>query len=1441
MGFFDQGQYTHLINTACRQLDPQHPGFSIHWGFNTSPNANHSGGVAIMFKRSLIASGELVLDENGKEGDHGLGRYLKVPVTWVGQRLNVVCVHLPNEQHRQVQFIRTHLAGIASQPGLWGGDFNFVLDTPLDRLRAHLPGPPPIALAPQRGPALGAPGFSDSEDEGDADAGGQQVPVVGPQAPHPARVFAQVAPGMMDCFRLLHPRQRSFTWHGVGVRKGYASRIDRWHCSQQLAAYVVRCGPMAPSLSDHRPLVVEVLPRRPATQGRGYRRARLQYFWEDEPARGDFLSFMQTLVQGRPPSPSNVQEAQALLRWWPGAKLRILNKCRQLNLRVRAAHQAQLAAEGADAGAELAAAYTSVEASTTPARIAASIQRVLTARKAWREAANEASARAKWDARREWVHSREQPSKGLTAALQSHLPAESKFIAGLVSPATGRLVTEGRPMAQLMATYQANISQASQRDPAALQEVLQAVARHGIKLTAADAAAIGSLTITAEEVTIALKHSAPGKAPGLDGLPVELYRRCGDTCIPLLADIYTAMGMTGSLPKGLLDGVITSVFKKGQRADPANYRPITVLNSDYRVLAKVLANRLKTCIGQVIHPMQSGFVPGRLIGENIMLNQLLPSAVGDSSMAAAVYCDFKKAYDTVDRPFMYAVMEALGVGDGFLRWVRLLLTNTSACAQINGHISTTVPFTAGVRQGCPLAPYLYLFVTEALYCLLKERGFGVQVGGERLVACMYADDNQSYLTDVFTELRLFKQALHTFYKASNEGVNFGKSSVLPIGRGARTRLWKEHFQGQLQRQHPLLAQLELERQASDMARAQVIVNKASIPPDLQMEGFQVVDQVVSLGIAFKADGTVCVDWDGLLAKVKKAYTFISKPPLSIFGRGCASASYGISKLLYAAEFAGKPPPGIMEELHRLTAKLVDRGLAPDAQQQVFAGIRKDLLAGHPASGGFGVLPWEQHILARHAMWAVRLMVGDASTPWVHVARRLLCPLGSTCAAWQRLGIALCHPEDGTGPSGTHIHPCLTRIAAGLKALGSWHVVTWRGLEPGPWCTHMPLWCNPFLCTEGQGDNLPAQGLEVEFADFARIPQFTTLQHAIHALRDMRGGTLSADAYAVFRRDRLGNNPNFLEQSHTHARLTALLEAIPSCWKDAVVTNPAAYNLPSSEHLVVEKFLPLIHWRYPSIGPVRVGNAPVGLYKLRVKTATKLQLGGLLRARAEKHAQFLQEACISMPVGHDTTPHFLLPIFRKLWALPWDNSRKEVYWRLTLNALPTAARMHQQGEACNCGARTPDRAHHFWDCEVAKAIRREIERGLNSDGGVYTLERHHIWLCIPPRRLDMHGGVWQVVCLAALLAMNRGKKLLTKWRLEGDRGARHHGPRPPPPLPQRIPAASRVATTAFWDYIQDFVCLGMAPATWVADITPAHPFIKLHQSPAGDRMLRLHRV
>ena len=123
-----------------------------------------------------------------------------------------------------------------------------------------------------------------------------------------------------------------------------------------------------------------------------------------------------------------------------------------------------------------------------------------------------------------------------------------------------------------------------------------------------------------------------------------------------------------------------------------------------------------------------------------MLLQCLPHllrqrrGVGMPHGAVVAFNDFRKAYDTVDRDFLLRAMAAQGLGDAFVALVRRLLTGTSSRAVVNGHVSTPAATAAGVRQGCPLAPLLYLFIEQALLRHLKARLPGLPVAGGTLTA-----------------------------------------------------------------------------------------------------------------------------------------------------------------------------------------------------------------------------------------------------------------------------------------------------------------------------------------------------------------------------------------------------------------------------------------------------------------------------------------------------------------------------------------------------------------------------------------------------------------------------------------------------------------------------------------------------------------------------------
>lgn len=153
-------------------------------------------------------------------------------------------------------------------------------------------------------------------------------------------------------------------------------------------------------------------------------------------------------------------------------------------------------------------------------------------------------------------------------------------------------------------------------------------------------------------------------------------------------------------------------------------------------------------------------------------------------------------------------------------------------------------------------------------------------------------------------------------------------------------------------------------------------------------GLSVVASATALGVTFQA-GTLPVapDWDALLARVRAAFARVATAGLSAVGRGLTSAAYGVSRILFHAEFSDLPPPRILDSLRSATRALV---LDVGGGRHAFLRVRSDFLCGAPSRGGWGCLAFRQHILARHACQAAHLLTpASAGKPWVRMALALL--------------------------------------------------------------------------------------------------------------------------------------------------------------------------------------------------------------------------------------------------------------------------------------------------------------------------------------------------------------------------------------------------------------------------------------------------------------------
>ena len=289
-----------------------------------------------------------------------------------------------------------------------------------------------------------------------------------------------------------------------------------------------------------------------------------------------------------------------------------------------------------------------------------------------------------------------------------------------------------------------------------------------------------------DEVLLALSGMARGRTPGSDGLPVEFFVKFWDMLGTDLVEVLNSSYQDGFLPSSSCKGIITLLFKRGDRVDRKNWRPITLLNVDYKLCARTLAGRLLKVIHHVVHSDQTCGVPGRYIGENVSLLRDIVDVTTELHLPAAILSlDQEKAFDRVDWAFLFRTLEKMGFGPSFIRWVRLLYSRARCSILINGHSTPVFYPSRGVRQGCPLSPLLYVLTMEVLASNLRAHPdlVGIQLPNSHSclpVVSLYADDTSAIVTSD-SGIKAVFDTYNRFEKASGSKLNLGKCKGLWLG------------------------------------------------------------------------------------------------------------------------------------------------------------------------------------------------------------------------------------------------------------------------------------------------------------------------------------------------------------------------------------------------------------------------------------------------------------------------------------------------------------------------------------------------------------------------------------------------------------------------------------------------------------------------------------
>ena len=290
--------------------------------------------------------------------------------------------------------------------------------------------------------------------------------------------------------------------------------------------------------------------------------------------------------------------------------------------------------------------------------------------------------------------------------------------------------------------------------------------------------------ISLEELREALAHMQRGKSPGWDGIPPELYLAFWGILGPPLLDMINTAIDKGVLSSGANTAIITLLPKPNK--DPSqcsNYRPLSLLNGDVKLYAKVLATRLETYLTKLIHNDQTGFIKTRLASDNVRrLLHIIHAADTIDLPCSVLSLDAEKAFDRLEWDYLWTALDTFGLGPQFIKMVKVLYANPSAMVYTGNICSTRFPIARGTRQGCPLSPLLFALSLEPLAQKIRQHPSVPPItfcNTEHRIS-LYADDILLYVNDAGSSIPHLLSTFELFSSLSGYKINWTKSSLMHL-------------------------------------------------------------------------------------------------------------------------------------------------------------------------------------------------------------------------------------------------------------------------------------------------------------------------------------------------------------------------------------------------------------------------------------------------------------------------------------------------------------------------------------------------------------------------------------------------------------------------------------------------------------------------------------
>ena len=297
-------------------------------------------------------------------------------------------------------------------------------------------------------------------------------------------------------------------------------------------------------------------------------------------------------------------------------------------------------------------------------------------------------------------------------------------------------------------------------------------------------------TITLEEIYDIIKSMEVNKSPGIDGIPVEFYQTYWDIIKQEIYEVITQSLTLSTLSESQRKAIIVLIEKGDDPNYLSSWRPISLLCVDTKIIAKIIAFRLKTVIDKCISKNQFCSPVRNIIECNNIMRDTIYYANDNNIQGAIINIDWCKAFDSVDHDLLFRILLKMGFCDGFIKWIKVLYTEAVSSCIVNGFITNIFNIERGVRQGCPLSMLLFVLFQEPLYRAIELskniKPIKLPCTYRKLLG--FADDTSFIVADDLSIIECF-QILKKFELASSIKLNKKKTKLFGIGSWKNRQFW----------------------------------------------------------------------------------------------------------------------------------------------------------------------------------------------------------------------------------------------------------------------------------------------------------------------------------------------------------------------------------------------------------------------------------------------------------------------------------------------------------------------------------------------------------------------------------------------------------------------------------------------------------------------------